>query len=104
MSQFVPLKDFEDQYEIQTTYPFHLRHKETNVIFGGIYTERDGMIVMVGNKHYRLHRLIAKQFLPDYSERKPIFHKNGDRFDNHLDNLTYKRSEINTNTTLMNKH
>lgn len=45
--------------------------------------------------HVNLHRLITKQFLPDYSKRKPISHKNGDIFDNNLDNLTYKHSEVN---------
>ena len=95
MSQFVPLKDFEDQYEIQTTYPFHLRHKETNIVFGGIYSAKDGMLVTINNrKHVKMHRLIAKQFLPGYSERKRVYHKNGDIFDNHLDNLTYKYSDI----------
>ena len=104
MSQFVPLKDFEDQYEMQTTYPYTIMNEDAQNNNLGIYTERDGIIIGINGKRYRLHRLIAKQFLPDYSERKPIFHKNGDIFDNHLDNLTYKRSEINTNTTLMNKH
>ena len=94
MTQFVLLKNFEDQYEIMTTYPFHLKHKETNIVYGGIYSEKDGMLVTINNrKHVKMHRLIAKQFLPGYSETKPIYHKNGDKFDNHLDNLTFKRSE-----------
>lgn len=95
MTQFVLLKNFEDQYEIMTTYPFHLKHKETNIVFKGIYSEKDGMLVTINNrKHVKMHRLIAKLSLSDYSERKHIYHKNGDIFDNHLDKLTYKRSDV----------
>ena len=78
-----------------TTYPFHLKHKETNIVYGGIYSEKDGMLVTINNrKHVKMHRLIAKLSLSDYSERKHIYHKNGDIFDNHLDKLTYKRSDV----------
>ena len=45
-------------------------------------------------KNVKMHRMIAKQFLPGYSEIKPIYHKNGDIFGNHLDKLTYKRSNV----------
>ena len=97
MAQFVPLKGFEDQYEIQTTYPYNIRNKDTLNNNIGIYTKRDGIIIGLNGKRYRKHKLIAKQFLPGYSETKPIYHKNGDKFDNHLDNLKCKRSEVNTN-------
>ncbi|KAK8836392.1 hypothetical protein M9Y10_039752 [Tritrichomonas musculus] len=100
MAQFVPLKGFEDQYEIQTTYPYNIRNKDTLNNNIGIYTKRDGIIIGLNGKRYRKHKLIAKQFLPGYSEPKPIYHKNGDKFDNHLDNLTYKRSDVNSNEQL----
>lgn len=63
----------------------------------GVYTERDGITIGINGKRYRKHKLIAKQFFHDYSETKPIYLKNGDKFDNHLDNLKCKRSEVNTN-------
>ena len=71
MTQFVPLKDFEDQYEIQTTYPYNIRSKDTQNINTGIYTERDGIIIGINVKLYRKHKLIAIQFLKDYLKNIP---------------------------------
>ena len=94
MAQFVSLKNFKDQYEIQITYPYTIIKKDTQNNNIGIYTEHDGIIIGINGKHYRKLKLIAKQFLPDYSETKLIYHEDVDKFDNHLDNLTYKRSEV----------
>ena len=59
-----------------TTYPFHLKHKETNIVFGGIYSPKDGMLVTINNwKHAKMHRLI--------------------------DNLTYKRSDVHKHWTYL---
>ena len=69
MTQFVPLKDFEDQYKIMPIYLFHLKHKETNIVFEVIYSPKDRMLVTINNrKHVKMHRLI--------------------------DNLPYKRSDV----------
>lgn len=54
----------------------------------GVYTESDGITIGINGKRYRKHKLILKQFFYDYSETKTIYHKNGDKFVNHLDNLT----------------
>lgn len=40
-----------------------------------------------GRKPYRLHRLIAKAFLPDYSDDLQVNHKNGIKSDNRVENL-----------------
>ena len=31
--------------------------------------------------------------MPNYIENKPIYHINGDKYDNHIDNLTYNRKQ-----------
>lgn len=38
-------------------------------------------------KPFRLHRLIAKAFLDNYSEDLQVNHKDGDKSNNHIDNL-----------------
>ena len=45
------------------------------------------MIVNVNRKRLSVHRLIARAFLPDYSEELEVDHINGNKADNHPDNL-----------------
>ena len=40
-----------------------------------------------GRKPYRLHRLIAKAFLSNFSDNLQVNHLNGDKSDNSVDNL-----------------
>lgn len=47
-----------------------------------MYTERNGITIGINGKWGKKYRLIAKKFLPDYSERKHIFHISRDKFDN----------------------
>lgn len=40
-----------------------------------------------GRKPYRLHRLVAKAFLSNFSDELQVNHINGDKSDNRVDNL-----------------
>jgi len=40
-----------------------------------------------GRKPYRLHRLIVKAFLDTYDEKLGVNHKDGNKQNNHIDNL-----------------
>ena len=51
-TQFILMKDFEEQLDIITTYSIHLKHKENNIVFRGIDTERNGMIVELDSKSH----------------------------------------------------
>ena len=46
-------------------------------------------------KNYRVHRLVAQAFLPEYSEDLVVDHVNGIRDDNRLDNLAMKTQQEN---------
>lgn len=39
--------------------------------------------------NYRLHRLLALAFIPNPSNLKVVNHKNGNKFDNKLENLEW---------------
>jgi len=45
--------------------------------------------VMINKKNYRLHRLIASAFIPNPNNLKVVNHKNGNKFDNRLENLEW---------------
>lgn len=49
-----------------------------------------------GRKAYRIHRLVAMFYLPDYSEELQINHKNGDKTDNRVENLEMCTNAENT--------
>ena len=93
--EYVPLKGFND-YEIMTSYPYDIRNKTTKHKCGMVYSKRDGILININGKVYKKHRLIASQFMKEDIMRHPVYHINGDLFDNHLDNLTIHQYEINS--------
>ena len=89
MTHFYLLKDFKNQYEVHNSLPKYYKKDRQNINVG-IYTEHDGIIIGINWNVCKKHKLMAKQFFPNYSERKLIFNKNGEKFEKHLDNLIYK--------------
>ena len=82
---FVPLLNFEDNYEILNDYPFTIRKKANKRVLKESLS--NGYLVCTLNgKQYRKHRLIALQFLPndDPINNDIIDHINRNRADNHL--------------------
>tara|TARA_R110002167_G_scaffold286042_1_gene491045 strand:- start:71 stop:637 length:567 start_codon:yes stop_codon:yes gene_type:complete len=61
-------------------------HCSTNRTFGS-ENKLGYMLVNVNRKRFSVHRLIAKAFLTDYSEGLEVDHINGNKSDNHPDNL-----------------
>ena len=92
--EYVPLKGFND-YEIMTSYPYDIRNKNAKCKCSMIYSKRDGILININGKVYKKQRLIASQFMNEDIMRHPVYHINGDLFDNHLDNLTIHQYEIN---------
>ena len=88
-SNFIPLIGFENDYAIMNEYPFDIKDLKHNTMNYGVATLRDGIIVNLNGKQYRKHNLIAKQFIPNPNNRKRVFHINGNKLDNTLDNLKW---------------
>ena len=88
-AEFVDLIDFENEYEIKTTYPHEIRNKRTGKILkeslngGGYYQVR--LNGVLNSKH----RLVAKQFIPNPNNYPCVDHINHQRIDNHISNLRW---------------
>ena len=93
---FVPLLNFEDDYEILNDYPFTIRKKSNHRVLKESLS--NGYLVCTLNgKQYKKHRLVALQFLPnpDPINNDVIDHINHNRADNHLHNIRWCSSSDN---------
>ena len=96
--EFVPLLNFEDDYEILNQYPFTIRKKSNHKVLSESVNKLSGYIdISLHRKIYRKHRLIALQFLPnpDPINFDVIDHINHQKDDNHLINLRWCSSSSN---------
>ena len=102
--EFVPLKGFEEDYEIMKEYPFMIKNKHTGRINKEWIDKGSGYIrVTVNGKNKIKHQLIAKQFIPNPNNLPEVDHINHDKTDYHLENLRWvSKSENNKNLSYKN--
>ena len=102
--EFVPLLNFENDYEILNDYPFTIRKKSNKRVLSESICNSHGYIQVHLNKRpYLKHRLIGLQFLhnPDPINNDVIDHINHDKTDNHLNNIRWtSQSENQRNKTI----
>ena len=95
-AEFVPLKGFEADYEIQKEFPFVIRKKSNNrIIAEGDYRKNGYPCVSLNNKLFYKHKLVAKQFLDNPNNLPEVDHISRDRTDYHLSNLRYVSRSLN---------
>lgn len=99
---FVPLFDFEDNYEILNVYPYTIRRKKDHYEISESLNGKGYVQVNLNGHPYRKHILIAKQFIPndDPENKIEVDHRNRTRSDYHLSNLRWcTRSNNDRNRT-----
>ena len=94
-AEFVDLIDFENEYEIKTTYPYEIRNKRTEKILKESTNSAGYYRVHLNGMRYLKHRLIAKQFVQNPNNYPCVDHINHQRNDNHISNLRWVSSSEN---------
>ena len=85
-----PIVGFEDYYEVSSLGNVRrkksgrLRRIDTAPIYPTILLSVKGK-----HKTYRVHRLVAKAFLPPIEGKTHVNHKNGNHYDNRVENLEW---------------
>ena len=102
-AEFVDLIDFENDYEIKTTYPQEIRNKRTGKILKESIKDNGYYYVHLNRMRYVKHRLIAKQFIPNPNNLPCVDHINHNRIDNHISNLRWVSSSDNNKNRSSNK-
>lgn len=71
------------------------RVKHGNIITKGGPNQKGYYACGIGDKIYKVHRLVALTFLPNFYGRPEINHKNGDKSDNRIYNLEWCTASYN---------
>ena len=94
----------DNNFEPVKNHPQYLIHKDSRIfsirrkIFLKPYTSHDNYFSVSLNKNsYNVHRLIAIQFLPNPDNKPLVNHKDGNKFNNHVDNLEWATNSENVN-------
>ena len=81
----------DSDYEIMNEYPFTIRRKYDNYEVSETLNKEGYINVVLNQKPYLKHRLIALQFITndDPENKTQVDHKNKHRDDNHIKNLRW---------------
>lgn len=92
IQMFVPVKGF----------PEYLIHRDGRVynfkkkIFIKSRIDKGYASVVLNDKDFAVHRLVATQFIPNPENKKCVNHKDGNKLNNHVDNLEWSTHSENT--------
>ena len=99
MTGFEPLRDFENDFEIEVDPPHRIRrHGSDRFVTPYLHRPSGYMCVRLNDGIYKLHRILAKHFIPNPDDLPEVDHIDRDKANNSIENLRWtSRSENNRN-------
>ena len=99
MPGFEPLTDFEADYEIETAAPHRIRRIGCDrFVTPSLQRDTGYMRVRLNDRIYRLHRILARHFIPNPDDLPEVDHIDRDKTNNSIENLRWtSRSENSRN-------
>ena len=82
-------------FEISATIPYVIRAKGSNKLISQSRNNVGYYQINLNGKTLLIHRIIAKQFIPNPNNYSDVNHKNHDKLDNRIENLEWLPHEKN---------
>ena len=101
---FEPLRDFEDDYEIEVEEPYRIRRIGTDrFVSTSLHRLTGYMRVKLNGRTYQYHRILAKHFIPNPDNLQEIDHVDRDKTNNSIENLRWTTRSENCRNRVINR-